>query len=89
MRRPGYNPDPVRKRLFFLLLKHREQRRAAEKELAMRASADTSQPFLLEGNATAATAFIVRRQAPRVQPLTSIPIQRRIRAGQTLRERHR
>ena len=31
------NPDPVRKRLFFLLLKHREQRRAAKKELAIRA----------------------------------------------------
>jgi hypothetical protein len=28
------NPDPVRKRLFFLLLKHRGQRRATEKELA-------------------------------------------------------
>ena len=44
------NPDPVRKRLFFLLLKQREQRRAAEKELAMRASADSSQPFLRDGH---------------------------------------
>ena len=44
------NPDPVRKRLFFLLLKQRKQRRAAEKELAMRASADSSQPFLREGH---------------------------------------
>ena len=30
------NPDPVRKRLFFLLLKQRKQRRAAEKALVMR-----------------------------------------------------
>jgi hypothetical protein len=44
------NPDPVRKRLFFLLLKQRKQRRAAEKELAMRASADSSRPFLREGH---------------------------------------
>jgi len=28
------SPDPVRKRLFFLLLKHRGQRRAAEEALA-------------------------------------------------------
>ena len=28
------SPDPVRKRLFFLLLKHRVQRRAAEEALA-------------------------------------------------------
>jgi hypothetical protein len=30
------NPDRVRKRLFFLLLKQRKQRRAAEKALVMR-----------------------------------------------------
>jgi len=29
-----HSPDPVRKRLFFLLLKHRGQRRAAEEALA-------------------------------------------------------
>jgi hypothetical protein len=44
------NPDPVRKRLFFLLLKQRKQRRATEKELAMRAIVDSSQPFLREGH---------------------------------------
>ena len=44
------SPDPVRKRLFFLLLKQRKQRRAAEKELVVRASADSSQPFLRDGH---------------------------------------
>lgn len=37
--------DPVRKRLFFLLLKHRRQRRAVEKVLATSENADRNQPF--------------------------------------------
>ena len=42
-------PDPVRKRLFFLLLKLGRQRRAVEKALATR---DNAQPLFLEGYAT-------------------------------------
>ena len=36
-------PDPIRKRLFFLLLKHRSQRRAVDEALATREDADESQ----------------------------------------------
>ena len=51
----------------------------------MRTSADSSQPLLLKGHATAAAPFMARGQARDVQPLTRIPIQQRFRAGQTRR----
>jgi hypothetical protein len=49
-------PDPIRKRLFFLLLKHRRQRRAVEKALATSENADRNQPFCLDGDSTAASS---------------------------------
>jgi len=40
-------PDPVRKRLFFLLLSHWRQRQAVERELAIRENTDRARPFSL------------------------------------------
>ena len=54
----GDQPDPIRKRLFFLLLKHKIQRRDAEKTLATRENTDRTQSLCLEGHAVAASSSI-------------------------------
>ena len=51
-------PDPIRKRLSFLLLKQRRHRLAAEKSLATRQNTVGARSFSL-GQATAASGFMV------------------------------
>ena len=49
-------PDPIRKRLSFLLLKHRKQRQATENELAAREHDERARPFSLGGDTIAASS---------------------------------
>jgi len=51
-------PDPIRKRLFFLLLKHRSQRRAVAEALATRENIDRARSLFLERHPTAASTFM-------------------------------
>ena len=51
-------PDPVRKRLFFLLLKHRSQRRAVDEALATRENIDRTRSLFLERHPTAASTLM-------------------------------
>ena len=48
-------PDPIRKLLFFLLLKQCRHRHAAEMELATRDSTVEARPFSVSGDSTAST----------------------------------
>jgi hypothetical protein len=50
-------PDPIRKRLFFLLLKQRTRLRAAEDALATREQADGARSFFSKGHATATSSL--------------------------------
>ena len=45
-------PDPIRKRLFFLLLKHRRQRQAVDEALASRENTDRARSLFIERHAT-------------------------------------
>ena len=51
-------PDPIRKRLFFLLLKHRSQRRAVDEALATPENIDRTRSLFLERHATAMPSFM-------------------------------
>jgi hypothetical protein len=51
-------PDPIRKRLFLLLLKHRRERQAVEKELATREKNETVRSFSPGGDAIAASSSV-------------------------------
>ena len=51
-------PDPVRKRLFFLLFKQMRRRCAAEKALARRENGDSAPPLFSKGHATTSSSFM-------------------------------
>jgi hypothetical protein len=49
-------PDPIRKRLFFLLLKNRRQRQAVDEAMASRENTDRASSLFLERHATAVSS---------------------------------
>ena len=51
-------PDPIRKRLFFLLLNYRRQRRAVDEALASRENIDRARSLFLERHPTSASTFM-------------------------------
>ena len=56
-------PDPIRKRLHFLLLEHRIRRQAVEKELAAREKSERARPFF-ESDASHTPEVLPRTAAP-------------------------
>ena len=63
-------PDPIRNRLFFLLLKHRRQRQAVDEALASRENTDRASPLFLEHHAAAVSSSMAVA-APDIARLTT------------------
>ena len=63
-------PDPIRNRLFFLLLKHRRQRQAVDEALASRENTDRASSLFLEHHAAAVSSSMAVA-APDIACLTT------------------